>query len=197
MDFNVMLQRAIRAARLDVSVYEELERDTSLTNEAITFVAIVAVISGIGSFLNTLLRNGLLSAVLGFIVSVIVAVLLYFVWAFLNFFIGTNLFKGQATDYTRVLRPLGYAYGPQALGLLVFVPCIGPLASLAGALWMAVAGFVAIRQSLDLDNTNAILTIVISFIVFVIITAIIGAILGAIGLAGAFGFGALTGTLGR
>ncbi len=43
MDFNAMLNRVIRAARLDVSLYNEVEADTSLNREALTVVIIVSI----------------------------------------------------------------------------------------------------------------------------------------------------------
>ena len=194
MDINKMIERAIRAARLDRTVFAELETDTSSTNEAITFVAIIAVIQGVGGFLNSLISgSGFGSAVGSLVFGPIMAVILFFVWAFVLYFVGTSLFKGKATDYTEVLRPLGYAYGPQVLGFFVFIPCLGGLASLAGTLWMAVAGFVAIRQSLNQDDTNAILTIVVGLVILVITMAILAAILGVFGLAGAIGLGLLGG----
>lgn len=193
MDINKMLERAIRAARLDRTVFAELEADTSLTNEAIIFVAIIAVIQGAGGFLNSLVSgDGFLAAIGSLILGPIVAIIGFFIWAIVIFFVGTNLFKGQASDYTEVIRPLGYAYGPQVLGFFSFIPCLGGIASLVGTLWMAVAGFFAIRQALNQDDTNAILTIVVSIIIFFIVMLILGAILGIFGLAGAVGFGLLS-----
>lgn len=193
MDFSAMIQRAIRAARLDKSLYEEVEGNAALTQEAIIFVAIVAAISAFGGFLSTLITGGGIgAAIVGFIVGTIISVILYFVWAFLNYIIGTNLFKGKA-EYGELLRTLGYAYGPNVLGVLAFIPCVGALAGLAGAIWMAVAGFFAVRQALNVDDTNAILTIVVSFVVYIIILAI----LGAVGIAGGIGLAALGGALSR
>jgi len=195
MDFNAMIQRGIRAARLDKTLYAEVEGNAALTQEAVVFVVIVSIISAIGSFLsNLILGNGFVAAIVGLIIGPIIAVATFFVWAFLNFWIGTNLFKGKA-EYGELIRTLGYAYGPNALGVLSFIPCLGGIAALIGAIWMAVAGFFAVRQALNVDDTNAILTIVISFIVYIIVLAILGAILAAIGLAGAFGFAALSGQL--
>ena len=194
MDINRMIQRAIRAARLDRTVYAELETDTTLTSEAITFVAIIAVIQGAGGFLNALVSgDGFGAAVGSLILGPIASVIGFFVWAIVIYFVGTSLFKGRAADYTEVLRPLGYAYTPQVLGFFVFIPCLGSLAGLVGTLWMAVAAFFAIRQALNQDDVNAILTIVVGIIVFGITMAILALILGIFGLAGAIGVGILGG----
>jgi hypothetical protein len=47
-----------------------------------------------------------------------------------------------------------------------------------GGIWSLVAGFIAIRQGLELDNVKAFCTIVIGFLIFVIGQMIIGIILG-------------------
>jgi len=189
MDFGTMLNRLIRAARLDISLYEEVEADTALTQEAITAVVIIAILSGIGTGLGTLIGGaGVGAFFVSLIVGVIVAVAGFFIWAFLTYFIGVNLFKGTA-DYGELVRTLGYAYGPNVLGLLAFIPIIGRLLSLAGSIWALVCGVVAVRQALDFDTTKAVLTVIIGWIVVIVITLLIGAITGL----GVFGLAALSG----
>ena len=60
----------------------------------------------------------------------------------------------------------------------VSIPCIGWI---IGLIWTLAAGFVAVRQGLDLDNMKAFFTIVIGFIVVAIGYALIGLVLGGIG----------------
>ena len=55
MDFGAMIGRMIRAARLDKTLYQEVETDTSLTREAVTVVVSAGVLSGIGSFLSAII----------------------------------------------------------------------------------------------------------------------------------------------
>ncbi len=45
----MLLDRMIRAMRLDVNLYEEVEADLNATSQAATVVGIVAIASGIGS----------------------------------------------------------------------------------------------------------------------------------------------------
>lgn len=175
-----MVDRMMRASRADVALYEEVEHNKSLTTEAVTVVGIVAVISALGAAVVALATDGsLVSSLIGNFISVIVG---FFIWSFLVFFIGTNVFNGEAADVGEILRPLGYAYTPQ---ILSFIPCVGFLA----ALWSLYLGFVAIRQGLDLDNGKTALTVVISFVVMFVVQLLIA---GVFGLAGA-GLGAITG----
>ena len=98
----------------------------------------------------------------------------WLLWSLVSWLVGTTIFGGKA-DWGEMLRVIGFAYSPQILGI---IPCIG---GIAGAIWSLIAGFVAIRQGLDLDNLKAFLTIVIGFIVYIILYAILGVVLGGLG----------------
>jgi hypothetical protein len=90
--------------------------------------------------------------------------------------VGTTLFNGQAT-IEEMLRVIGFAYAPQILGI---IPCCGWF---IGLIWSLVAGFIAVRQGLDLDNINAFLTIVVGFVIYLIgsgILSLLGLGVGAI-----------------
>lgn len=192
MDFALIFNRMIRAAKLDVAFYNEVEADTSLNQEALMVVIITAVASGVGSFIGgILLGQGIGGALIGLVFGIVMGIVGYYIWAYLTQFIGTRLFQGTA-DVGELLRTLGYATAPQILGIFALIPCAGSLVALVGALWSLVAGVVAVREALDLDTGKAVLTVVIGWLVVFVITAIIG---GALGL-GAAGLGALTETMG-
>ena len=193
MDFAAMFNRVVRAAMLDVNLYEEVEADTSLTQEALMVVILVSVASGIGSFLAGLMgEGGIGAALIGLIFGMVMGVLGYYIWAYITYFVGTNLFGGTA-DVGELLRTLGYASGPRVLGVLAFIPCLGGLAGLVGAIWALVTGVIAVRQALDFDTTKAILTVIIGWVIVLIISVVLGTVLG-IGAAGlGVGLGALRG----
>jgi hypothetical protein len=196
MDFAAMINRVVRAAMLDVDLYEEVEADTTLTQEALMVVILVSIASGVGSFLAGVIGGDFGTAVLGLILGVVMGVLGYYIWAYVTYFVGTNLFEGTA-DVGEMLRTLGYASGPRVLGILAFIPCLGPLAGLVGALWALVTGVVAVRQALDFDTGKAILTVIIGWVIVFIITIVVSVVLGA-GAAGlGAGLGALRGIGGR
>jgi hypothetical protein len=190
MDFGAMINRVVRAAMLDVNLYEEVEADTSLNQEALTVVVLVSILSGIAAFLGGLIGGNILLALLGLILGVVLGVINYYIWAYVTYFVGTNLFEGTA-DVGELLRVLGYASGPRALGVLGFIPCLGALLSLGGAIWALVAAVIAVRQALDFDTTKAIVTVAIGWVVILVINVVFGAVLG-VGMAGA---GALGGAL--
>jgi len=191
MDFSAMINRVIRAAMLDVDLYEEVEADTSLTQEALVVVILVSLAGGIGNFLGGLITGSIGSALLGLVLAVVLGVVSYYIWAYITYFVGTNVFNGTA-DMGEMLRTLGYASGPRVLSILAFIPCLGALASLVGSIWSLVAGVIAVRQALDFDTTKAVLTVIIGWVIVLILTFVLSLVVGA----GAAGLGALGGALG-
>lgn len=184
-----MLERMIRAAKLDTALYEEVEADPSLNSEAMQAVALASALAGLGTGLGTLVGGdgGVGALVVGVILGVILALIGYFIWAWITYFIGTRLFQGTA-DYGELRRTLGYAYTPNALRALIFVPVVGQLLALAAGLWALVAGVVAVRQALDFSTGKAILTVIVGWIVMFLIVSVVGGVI----LGGLFGAAALT-----
>ena len=191
MDFKAMLNRVVRAARLDVSLYSEVEADTSLNREALTVVIIVTILAAVGSFVGSLLLSfEIVPAILGLAWAIIWGIAGYYVWAYLTWFIGTRFFKGTA-EPGELLRTLGYAYGPRVLGVFAIIPCIGAIPALIGAIWSLVTGVVAVREALDTTTGNAVITVAIGWAVILVISLVVGGIIGV----GAVGLGALSGSL--
>lgn len=188
---NNMLDRVVKAAMLDVEFFNEVEMDPSLNQEALMVVVIVSIISGIGSFIGGIMGGRFGAALLGLFTAVILGVVNYYIWAYLTHIIGSNLFNATS-DPGEMLRVLGYASGPRALSVLSFIPCIGWLVSLGGAVWALVAGFIGVREALDLDTTETLITVIIGWVAIMIINLIIGGILGL----GSLGLGAAGSLLG-
>lgn len=190
MDFNRILSGMIRAARLDKAFYEEVEHDQSYSQDALAVVVLVSALGALGGFLNSLFAGaGILAAILGLILGLALAIGGYYLWVFVAQYVGTRFFKGTG-DFGEVQRALGFAYAPQALNLLAAIPCVGALVGIVAWLWSIATGFIAVRQSLDQDDTNAALTVIVSAIVVFIVTAVISAIFAGLGV----GVAALTGS---
>jgi hypothetical protein len=174
---NVLFNRIMRAAMLDKDFYKEVESDTSLTQEALMIVVAVSVISGIGSFLGLLFVGKPGAAFLALIVNSALGVANYYIWSYVTHFIGTNMFAGDATP-DELLRVLGYASAPRLLGVLGFIPCIGWLAALVGAIWALVAGFYGVREALDLDTTETLITVFLGWLAVLIISLLVNSVFG-------------------
>jgi hypothetical protein len=188
MDFNSMIANVRRAMSLDRSFYQEVAADERYSQEALMVVIVASVLSGIGGFLSGIFRADFGGALVGLVLGVVMAVVGYFVWAYVVQFVGRSLFGGQATA-PQLLRTLGYAYGPTALSVLVFVPCFGGLIALAGGIWSLVCGFFAVRETHRLSDGQTIVTVVAGWLLVFVVTAIVSGIfgLGALGMGGMFG----------
>jgi hypothetical protein len=152
-----MINRIMGVLRLNAPVFEEIEHDRSATGQAALVVAVVAVLVGLGSGFTANFGAG--EFLRSFFSSLVWVFIGWFVWAAASYLIGTNLFKGQA-DLGEMLRVIGFAMAP--LGLAI-IPCLG---GIVGSIWAMAAAYVAVRQGLDLDNTRALLTIVVGFLIF-------------------------------
>jgi hypothetical protein len=157
-----MIDRIVRAIRLDWTVFSEIAKDRDALKEAAIIVAIVTFLSAIGTGIATRSFGAFIGAWLAGILVGWVG------WAIVTYFVGTSLFKGK-TDIPEMLRVLGYANAPYLLGLLSFIPCVGWLFPLIGGLLALVAGIIAVREAMDFDTSNAIVTVVIGWIMVIAI----------------------------
>jgi hypothetical protein len=179
--------RMIRAARLDVALYEEVEADTTATNQALLVVVIVALASGIAGALGQSMAGAGGNPVGGLIGGIIRGLLGWAVWSYTVYFVGTRFFGGTAT-YGELLRTLGFAESPGVLSILAFIPAIGPIIGAIAGIWLLVTGFIGARQALDISNGKTVGTIIVALIILLIVVTILGILLAAV-----FGAGMLIG----
>jgi len=173
-----LLDRMVRAAKLDINLYEEVEADKSAMRQALTVVVLSSVASGIGTI-------GILG-IQGLIIGTISALIGWFVWAYLTYFIGTKLLPEPQTkaDVGELLRTIGFSSAPGVLRIFGFIPFIGAIISFVASVWMLVAMIIAVRQALDYKSTwRAIGVCVIGFVIYLVVIALI---LSVLGLPGAF-----------
>ena len=139
--------RMIRAAKLDVRLYEEVEADKGAMTQAMTVVILSALAAGIGSA-----NVGLL----GMVISTIAALIGWYVWAFLTYFIGTKFLAEPQTraDHRELLRTIGFSSAPGLIRVLGIIPGLRTLIFLVAGIWMLVAMVIAVRQALDYTSTG-------------------------------------------
>src|SRR5919199_2826182 len=186
-----LTDRMIRAARLDIGVYNEVEADLNATNQALPVVVATAIAGGLGSAIGQAIAgrpNGVIGGLIGGVLTELIG---WAVWSYVMYLVGTRVFHGTAT-YGELLRTLGFAYSPGVLLILRFIPVLGGLISLVVAIWRFVAGFIAVREALDLDNGKTVATIIVGIIAYLVVLLIVALVLGTIGL----GAAVLTGSLG-
>jgi hypothetical protein len=147
-----------------------VEHDRSATGQAMLVVVLGAIAGGIGA---------LSGGIAGLVVGVIASLVGWAVYAFIAYWVGTNIFKGPQTEATwgQLLRTLGFANSPRVLMVLVIIPVVGIIVGLAVFIWMLFTTVIAIRQALDFDTGRAIGTAVVSllaqFVIYFVVFAIV------------------------
>lgn len=166
-----LMDRVMRAVKLDPTLYKEVSTDETKTSEAMIVVAIAAGIAGLGPIFSavdfkfgTWIGSIILAPTLGLAIG-----------AGILWLIG-KLFGGKAA-FMEMFRPLGYAYAPQALGI---VPIIG---GFIGGIWSIVCAVIAVRESEEVSTGSAVgivlIPLVIGFILaIVLVAALVAAMFG-------------------
>jgi hypothetical protein len=144
----IFIQRIIRAARLDSTLYEEVEADRRATLQALG----VVVLSGLAAGIGTIGHFGDLSRVP---VGIMGALIGWLVWAAMTYWIGAHLLPEPQTraDLGELLRTTGFAMAPGLLRVAGVVPMLTDTLFLISSVWTLVAMVVAVRQALDYQST--------------------------------------------
>jgi hypothetical protein len=141
------VDRMIRAAKLDVHLYEEVEADKSAIGQAMGVVALSSLAGGVG-FMQAAGTMGLLIGTVGSLLG-------WYIWAFLTYIIGTKLLPETQThaDYGELLRTIGFSSAPGILRVFGLFPGLASFVNLLAGVWMLVAMVIAVRQALDYQST--------------------------------------------
>jgi len=154
-----LIDRMVRASKLDVNLYEEVEADKGAMGQAIAVVVLSSVAGGIWS-IGSLGISGLIWGTLFTLIS-------WVLWAFLIFLVGTKLLPEPQTksDMGELLRTTGFSTSPGVLRIFFFVPLLNVAILFVTVVWMIIAMVIAVRQALDYKSTwRAIGVCVIAFI---------------------------------
>jgi len=172
----LLTDRMIRAAKLDVNLYEEVEADKGAMGQAMGVVILSSVAAGIGTV-------GM-AGIKGLVLGTIVALAGWFIWAFLTYYIGTRLLPEPQTkaDYGELLRTIGFSSSPGVLRVLGIIPILGNTLNFIIGIWMLVAMVIAVRQALDYKSTwRAVGVCLIGWIVQIIIFSVFFWLVGGSG----------------
>ncbi len=160
-------ERMIRAAKLDLKLYEEVEADRGAMGQAMSVVVLSGVAAGIGNFAN--------GGLLGTVTVTIGALVGWYIWAFLTYFIGTRFLPEPQTraDQGELLRTIGFASAPGLIRVLGIIPGFTGLIFSVAGIWMPVAMVIAVRQALDYKSTwRAIGVCVVGWLIQALILAV-------------------------
>ena len=172
---DTYLNRMVRAARLDASLYREVERDPQAFWQAMGVVVLSSLCAGVGSVGReagggTLILLSTGSALAG-----------WFIWAYLTYFVGTRLLPEPQTqaDYGQLLRTIGFASAPGIIRIVGIVPQMTAVVFFVSAVWMLVAMVIAVRVALNYTSTGRAVAVcavgwVVQLLVIMLLVALTG-----------------------
>ncbi|MCA1796650.1 MAG: hypothetical protein LC645_03745 [Geobacteraceae bacterium] len=170
---NIFTDRILRAAKLDVNLYEEVEANKDTMRQAMGVVILSSLAAGVGS-IGTLGLGGILLGTLAALVG-------WYIWAWLTYFIGTRFLAEPQTeaDLGQLLRTIGFSSSPGLIRVLGIIPGLGTVVFAVASIWMLVAMVIAVRQALDYTSTlRAVGVCVIGWIIQTVILVLMFSLLG-------------------
>jgi len=171
--------RMIRAAKLDINVYEEVEADKTAMAQAMGVVVLSSLAAGIGS----IGRGGFGS---GILFGTMAALIGWYVWAYITYFVGTKFLPEAETkaDHGELLRTIGFSSSPGLIRIFGIIPGLTEIVYLVASIWMLIAMVIAVRQALDYQSTFRAVGVcmigwVIQTLIFVLLFSILGGFAGS------------------
>lgn len=136
-------------------------------------VVLSSIAAGIGS-IGTI-------GVKGIILGAITALIAWYVWAYMTYFIGAKILPEPQTktDHGELLRTIGFSSSPGLIRILAIIPGISGIIFAIASIWMLTAMVIAVRQALDYQSTlRAVGVCIIGWVIQAIILMILFAALG-------------------
>ena len=152
--FNNLFDRIFRAIKIDVELYEEVERDKSATTQAGLVVVLSSMAAGVGAF-----QLGASN----FLLAPIFSLISWYVWAYIIYFVGVKLFpeKNTKSNHGELLRTIGFSSAPGLLRVFGVTPDLMAVTFIGSAFWMLACMVVGVRAALDYKSLWRSLGVVI------------------------------------
>ncbi len=142
---NLFLSRVFRAIKIDVELYEEVEKDKKATLQAAAVVVLSSLAAGVGA-----LHLGASN----FLLAPIMSLLSWYIWAYLVYFIGVKLFPEKQTksSHGELLRTIGFSSAPGIIRIFGITPDLMTVTFIGSAFWMLACMVVGVRAALDYNS---------------------------------------------
>ena len=151
---NLFLSRIFRAIKIDIDLFEEVEKDKNATFQAGIVVVLSSLAAGVGS-----LHLGASN----FLIAPALSLLSWYVWAYIIYFVGVKLFGDNKTksDHGELLRTIGFSSAPGLIRVFGVTPELMTVTFIGSAFWMLACMVVGVRAALDYKSLWRALGVVI------------------------------------
>jgi hypothetical protein len=177
MDPNLVINRILRLARLDTTVFDEVRDDVNELIPALVVAGVSALLAGLGATLFWLFNfdsNYRPEKVWlnNFILGSLFMAALYFVWILVTYVIIVQLYKASA-DLQSLIRTMGYAAVPLALSVLMFIPVLYPVIALVSIILLFVMAIYAVQSVTNADSSQVVIANLAGFAVMALVLSIV------------------------
>ena len=141
----ILLNRIYRAIKIDIELYEEVEKDKNATIQAGIVVILSSLAAGVGA-----LQMGMSN----FLLAPAMSLLSWYVWAYIIYFVGVKLFGSPNTrsSHGELLRTIGFSSAPGLIRVFGITPELMTVTFIGSAFWMLACMVVAVKAALDYDS---------------------------------------------
>ena len=159
---NIFINRVFRAIKIDIDLYEEVEKDKSATIQAGFVVVLSSLAAGVGA-----MQLGATN----FLLAPILSLLSWYVWAYIIYFVGVKLFGSSNTksNHGELLRTIGFAQAPGLIRVFGVTPDLMIVTFIGSGLWILACMVVAVKSALDYESLwKSLGVVVVAYILQVI-----------------------------
>ncbi len=148
------INRVFRAIKIDIDLYEEVEKDKTATIQAGAVVVLSSLAAGVGA-----LQLGASN----FFLAPVFSLISWYIWAYLIYFVGVKLFGGPSTksNHGELLRTIGFSSAPGLIRVFGVTPDLMTVTFIGSAFWMLACMVVAVKSALDYDSLLKSLGVVV------------------------------------
>ena len=175
MDPNAILNRVMRLARLDTTVFDEVRDDPKELVPSVIVAAIAAFLAGLGAFMwsKVVPAGDPPDAFLNqFVLGSVFLLAMYGVSALVVYVVMAQLYKVQV-DLQTLVRTMGYAAIPLAASVLMFLPVVFPVFALVPLALLFVMMVYAVQSATGAESNQVVVSVTIAFTVMVLVLGLI------------------------
>jgi hypothetical protein len=178
-DPNVLMARLRRLAMLDTTVFDEVRMDRTATVPAIITVIGAIFLFGIGGWLwwifNGYDSSGLPSSgdilLKSTIIGTILGVVFWAAWVGVTYVMLHQVFRARV-DLNDLIRVMGFATAPLALGLLMFIPVITFAVGLTAIALLVGTTVIAVQSVTDAPAGRVLASVGAGFVLWAVMLSL-------------------------
>lgn len=180
MDPQVVLDKVVRIAKMDMTVFDEVKADAQQTIPAIVVAAISILIFGLGGWFwwmttdykdisglgvgDILLKSVILGGIISFG--------LWFAWIIVSYSVLTSVLKATS-DVQMLIRTMGYASVGFAIGFLFLIPKLGFAFGLGGLMATFALTNYAIQATTTASPKQVMVANLAGFLVWALVLSLL------------------------